>query len=98
MAHGANVTESVLYGIVRRGKGARPDTLKKIADTWGDENDYLRLLELAGHPLPETTHSEDSREAILEEIMRLVIEADVDTRIEYLRMAREILDDDDASH
>lgn len=94
MALQAKVGESVINGIIKHGKGARPKTLNRIADRWGNDKDYLTMMRLAGHPLPEKEDRERSREAILEEILQLLVEADTETRIKYLQMARAIRDDD----
>lgn len=64
MALAAGVSESVLYGLVRRRTGARPETLKAIADAWGTDEDYRQLMEMAGHPLPEDELTADEREVV----------------------------------
>ena len=53
MALDAGVGESVVNGIVKLGMGARPETLKALADRWGTPADYSAMLRLAGHPVPE---------------------------------------------
>ena len=35
--------------------GARPITLKILADKWGTTEDYLEMMRLAGHPIPDQT-------------------------------------------
>jgi hypothetical protein len=58
MAIEAGVGESIVNGIIKRGMGARPETLKALADRWGSEGDYRELMRLAGYPVPEAS-SED---------------------------------------
>jgi len=53
MAREAGISDSVLYGILNQGRGARPETLKALADKWGTPEDYRELMQRAGHPLPE---------------------------------------------
>lgn len=55
MAIDAGLGESIVNGIINRGMGARPETLKALTDRWGTEADYRQLMQLAGHPLPEDT-------------------------------------------
>lgn len=61
MAIQAGVGESIINGIIKHERGARPETLWKIAQRWGDpvDRDYAELMRRAGHPLPDPM--EDAR-------------------------------------
>jgi hypothetical protein len=70
MAIKAEVGESIVHGIIKRGRGARPETLKQIADAWGTPEDYVRLMELAGHPVAEGRRRETGLDDEERELMR----------------------------
>lgn len=53
MAQEAGVGESTVYGILNKGHGAKPRTLRKLADAWGTDEDYHEMMRLAGHPMLE---------------------------------------------
>jgi len=53
MALDAGLGESTVSSIIQREAGARPETLKALADRWGTEEDYRELMRLAGHPVTE---------------------------------------------
>lgn len=60
----AGLSPSIVGAIINQDAGARPETLKALADKWGTEEDYGKLLELAGRPVPEVSSGD------LEEIER----------------------------
>jgi hypothetical protein len=53
MSLGAGLSQSLIAKIITEDAGARPETLRKIADSWGNDDDYIIMMELAGHPLPD---------------------------------------------
>lgn len=76
MAMEAGVGESVVNGIVKRGLGATPATLKALADRWGTYEDYAEMMRLAGHPMPDASPLDPVRRMVL----RRYEELDADTR------------------
>lgn len=53
MAEDAGLSPSAISGIIKQGRGATPETIKAIADKWGTIEDYVEMMRLAGHPLPD---------------------------------------------
>ncbi len=51
MALEAGLSASIVGAIVRASQGARPCTLKALADRWGSDEDYCEMMRLAGHPI-----------------------------------------------
>jgi transcriptional regulator with XRE-family HTH domain len=59
MALEAGVSENRVRNIIKGIRtGARPETLKALADRWGTEDDYYELMQLAGYPVPESIDDE----------------------------------------
>jgi len=69
MAIQAGIGENLVYGIIKEGKGARPETLKALADRWGTEKDYWRMMELAGHPVPRKGGKVNPDDPLLNELI-----------------------------
>jgi len=64
MALEAGVGESIVNGIIKLGMGARPETLKALADRWGTPADYAAMMRLAGHPVPNGISDPGTREML----------------------------------
>jgi hypothetical protein len=58
----AGLSENMVYKLVFEPRGARPETLKAIADRWGTLEDYVEMMRLAGHPLPDELVRHDGHE------------------------------------
>jgi transcriptional regulator with XRE-family HTH domain len=70
MAIDAGVNESAVQQIIAGRTGASPSTLKSLADAWGTPEDYIRLMELAGHPVAEGRRREPGLDDEEKELMR----------------------------
>jgi hypothetical protein len=87
MALGAGIGESIVRGIIKENRGARPETLKALADRWGTEEDYHELMQLAGYPVPESLDDEALLKA-LEPAMKAVGVTDRQMRAIYFGAGR----------
>jgi transcriptional regulator with XRE-family HTH domain len=86
MALEAGLSESLITGIVNKGLGARPETLKALADRWGTPEDYAIMLTLAGHPLPAST--QEPSDAGWPELRRIYTSASAENRARIRALAR----------
>ena len=93
MALKAGLSESLLTSIINREAGARPSTLKAIADRWGTPEDYVTMLKLAGHPLPASTPEPD--DAGWPELRRIYTSASAENRERIRALAKALLDSDE---
>ncbi|NIO38768.1 MAG: hypothetical protein GTO41_00335 [Burkholderiales bacterium] len=53
MSQDAGLSINAIQQIITGRTGASPTTLKQICDKWGNDDDFRRLMVLAGHPLPD---------------------------------------------
>ncbi len=63
MALEAGIGENRVRDIIKTDRGARPSTLKALADRWGSDEDYCEMMRLAGHPLVGQVAQEFGAEA-----------------------------------
>lgn len=62
-----NAVQQIISGKVKQ---PDPDTLRKLADRWGNNDDYRELMRLAGHPLPKPSLDEETILDALEPIFQ----------------------------
>lgn len=67
----AGLSPSVAEQIIKGATGARPKTLKALADRWGDDNNYRKLMDLAGHPLLGPSTRDDDETPTLRDLFAI---------------------------
>lgn len=86
----AGLNENAVQQIVN-GNRPRPrhDTLKAIADKWGDEHDYYEMCRLAGYPTPVPPDLEDAQEVTMLMIFRALPSEEKQRVLQTLSAAHE---------
>lgn len=82
MALSVGLSENAVAQIIRGEMGARPTTLKALADQWGTPDDYRAMMQLAGHPLPndQNTSLDIDTQQLLSNYQQLTPQAQVQVR------------------
>lgn len=70
MSIDAGLSPSVVEHIISGKTGSKPRTLKLLTNTWGTDDDYRELMQLAGHPMPDSETASNPDNETLQKLIR----------------------------